>query len=95
MPRQPVSGGEDQALLLAGGNTCASPAKVGAGTTAHFDEYRSCPVATDKIDLAAFHAKIACQHSQSLREEIVCGNRFAGIADLLGSVGDNCGHERF
>jgi len=62
MPRQPVSGGEDQALLLAGSNARASPAKVGAGATAHFDEYRGRPIVANKIDLAAFDAKIACQH---------------------------------
>lgn len=98
MPRQPVTGGEDQPLLLAGGNAGSRPAIVGAGATAHFDEHRGCPVAADQIDLAPFDAKVAFQHSQSVCDKIVGGSRFAGIADLLGgaggTVGDNCGHER-
>ncbi len=71
MPRQPVAGGEDEALLLADGNAGGRTAKVAPGTTAHFDKHRGRPVATDQIDLATLHPEVAFQHPQSLCDEIV------------------------
>ena len=97
MPRQPVPRRQDQAPLFGNSNTGRSSAKVGFGTTAHFDEDRTCTVAADEINLAAFDTKVARQNLQAVCDKMTCSDFLGGIADLLRGVGDavedNCGHE--
>lgn len=71
MARQPVPRRENQSALLGLGDAGGGTAKVGAGATAHLDKHGSRSVAADEVDLAAFDAKIARQHNETVRSKIL------------------------
>jgi len=86
MPLQPMTGGEDQALLLGRGDAGDGAAEFCPGrrrATAHLDEHGRGAVAADQVDFAALDAEIALQQLEAVGEQMPGGGIFAGRAGCL------------